>query len=222
MANLSEKLSDDDASVLLSEAANPDVERDDYSSGQRVVVDLGFIFNRTQLIGRCLSTFLNLGALIFIAYLYDHWRPKPAIKVDVLIPSFFPLVAAFLADTYEMISLLFLNRKKAISPVSVCFDILLVGLGIFSFMVLSMVNGEGSEQQARWAADTVNAMIVMIVFSFVHTGFIILAASGMVRIHRLVKKTIGNVQSTQNQVDTLPSTQSKMQIMSQPGMTTTT
>lgn len=91
MANLSEKLSDDDASVLLSEAANPDVERDDYSSGQRVVVDLGFIFNRTQLIGRCLSTFLNLGALIFIAYLYDHWRPKPAIKVDVLIPSFFPV-----------------------------------------------------------------------------------------------------------------------------------
>jgi hypothetical protein len=69
-----------------------------------------------------------------------------------------------LADVYEIVSLLFLNRKRAINPVAVCFDIALIGVGIFCFLILGMVDEGTGEIRALWAKDMMNAMIFMIVF----------------------------------------------------------
>jgi hypothetical protein len=63
-----------------------------------------------------------------------------------------------------VVSLLFFNRRRAINPVAVCFDIAMIGSGIFCFLVLGMVDRGSGERRAVWVADMTNAMIFMIVF----------------------------------------------------------
>ncbi|EAQ92963.1 hypothetical protein CHGG_01198 [Chaetomium globosum CBS 148.51] len=74
------------------------------------------------------------------------------------------LAFGILADVYEIGSLLFLNRKRAINTVAVCFDIALIGVGIFCFLILGTVDEGSGERRAHWAKDMTNAMIFMIVF----------------------------------------------------------
>jgi hypothetical protein len=69
-----------------------------------------------------------------------------------------------MADTYEVVSLLFFKRRRAINPVAICFDIALIGSGIFCFLVLGMVDRGLGERRGQWAADMTSAMIFMIVF----------------------------------------------------------
>jgi hypothetical protein len=68
-------------------------------------------------------------------------------------------------DVYEVVSLLFLKRRRAINPLAVCFDIALIGTGIFCFLILGMADEGSGGRRAYWAADMNNAMVFMIVFS---------------------------------------------------------
>jgi hypothetical protein len=57
----------------------------------RAAGQLGVKFNSAQAIGRFLSVLFELGAVSFIAWLYSYWRSEPTTRVDVLLPSFFPV-----------------------------------------------------------------------------------------------------------------------------------
>ncbi|KAK4226837.1 hypothetical protein QBC38DRAFT_479512 [Podospora fimiseda] len=153
----------------------------------RAIGHLGFNFNFTQVACRVLSILVALGALAFVAWLYDYWRSEETVRVDVLVPSFFPLVAGLFVDGYELVSLLWFNRKRALNPVAICFDVALIGTTIFSFMVLSMVDDEpgslvrnNNKIYASWASDMDKAMIFMIWVSLVRAAFIILTSIGIV------------------------------------------
>ncbi|KAL2170772.1 hypothetical protein VTG60DRAFT_4427 [Thermothelomyces hinnuleus] len=190
----------DEASVIISAAPIvDDVENGSPSSRILAVGNLGLAFHRAQVCGRGLSIPFGLGALAFIAYLYHDWKPEPTTSVDVLFPSFFPLVAGIMADTYEVVYLFFLGRRRSISPMAVCFDVLLVGSGIFCFMVLGITDKGAGERRARWAADMIKATVVMMIFSFVHAAFIVLAAAGMIRIYHSTTSTLGDSQTAGNQ-----------------------
>ncbi|KAK3989898.1 hypothetical protein QBC44DRAFT_326284 [Cladorrhinum sp. PSN332] len=153
----------------------------------RAIGPLGFAFNFAQVAFRFLSIFVALGALSFVAWLYDYWRSEPTARVDVLFPSFFPLVVGIFVDAYELVSLLWLDRKRALNPVAIGFDVVLIGTTIFCFLILSMVEDEpGSavrdshDRHAYWASDMSNAMIFMITVSLVRAAFIILTSIGVV------------------------------------------
>ncbi len=153
----------------------------------RKVGRLGVKFNWAQVVGRFVSVLFELGAVCFIAWLYSYWRTEPTTRVDVLFPSFFPvgwircavippepltdaivqLIFGIAADTYEVVSLLFLNRRRAINAVAVCCDVAVIGTGIFCFLLLSVVDRGSGERRAYWVTDMTNAMIFMIVFWFV-------------------------------------------------------
>lgn len=191
----------------------------------RKVGRLGVKFNWAQVVGRFVSVLFELGAVCFIALLYSYWRTEPTTRVDVLFPSFFPvgwircavippepltdtivqLIFGIAADTYEVVSLLFLNRRRAINAVAVCCDVAVIGTGIFCFLLLSVVDRGSGERRAYWVTDMTNAMIFMIVFWFVksiprpqaswklaltrsdpsmiHAGFIVMAAAGVIHIY---------------------------------------
>jgi hypothetical protein len=68
-----------------------DVERGRCVPRIRAVGQLGVKFNSAQVIGRLLSVLFELGAVSFIAWLYSYWRSEPTTRVDVLLPSFFPV-----------------------------------------------------------------------------------------------------------------------------------
>lgn len=57
----------------------------------RAVGELGFAFSLAQVVGRSLSVLFELGALAFIAWLYEYWKAEPTTRVDILFPSFFPV-----------------------------------------------------------------------------------------------------------------------------------
>ena len=153
----------------------------------RKVGRLGVKFNWAQVVGRFVSVLFELGAVCFIAWLYSYWRTEPTTRVDVLFPSFFPvswircqlippesltdtivqLIIGIAADTYEVVSLLFLNRRRAINAVAVCCDVAVIGTGIFCFLLLSVVDRGSGERRAYWVTDMTNAMIFMIVFWWV-------------------------------------------------------
>ncbi|KAH6854097.1 hypothetical protein B0I37DRAFT_361079 [Chaetomium sp. MPI-CAGE-AT-0009] len=157
------------APSALASAARPaapaaDVERGRCVPHVRAIGHLGVAFNWTQIVGRWLSILLELGALAFVSWLYSYWRSEPTTRVDVLMPSFFPLAFGIVVDAYEIGSLVFLNRKRAINPLAICFDIVLIGVGIFCFLILGMVDEGTGERRAHWAKDMTNAMIFMIVF----------------------------------------------------------
>jgi hypothetical protein len=75
------------------------------------------------------------------------------------------VILGILVDGYELVSLLFLKRTRAINPVVVCFDIALIGTGAFCFLILGMADEGSGGRRAYWAADMSNAMVFMIVFS---------------------------------------------------------
>jgi hypothetical protein len=62
------------------------------------------------------------------------------------------------------VSLCFFNRRRSINPVAVCFDVAMIGSGIFCFLVLGMVDRGSGERRRVWVADMTNAMVFMIVF----------------------------------------------------------
>lgn len=75
-----------------------------------------------------------------------------------------------MVDGYEVVSLLFLDRKRAVNPVSVGFDVAMIGVGIFCFLLLSTADRGTGTVRGFWAADMTNAMVFMIVFWSVHQG----------------------------------------------------
>ncbi|KAK4129067.1 hypothetical protein N657DRAFT_668157 [Parathielavia appendiculata] len=178
---------------------------------------LGVRFNWVQVIGRFLSVLLEFGALAFVAWLYGYWRSEPTTRVDVLFPSFFPVITGILMDTYELVSLLFLKRRRAINPVVVCFDIALVGIGAFCFLVLGLVDRGSGERRSYWASDMSNVMVFMIVFSILHAGFIILAAAGVMRIYFSSTKARQEAQLARSQVEMVQFNERRRQLQSLPG-----
>lgn len=67
-----------------------------------------------------------------------------------------------LADTYEIVSILYFSRKHAINALAAFFDIAFIGAGIFAFLVLGMVDPGVGERRKRWAMDMKGAMYFMI------------------------------------------------------------
>lgn len=68
-------------------------------------------------------------------------------------------------------ALLMLARKWPINPFVVVFDVVLVGVSMFCFLILGMTDYEGNQKtfapgstRSVWATDMNNAMIFMIVF----------------------------------------------------------
>ncbi|KAK3902985.1 hypothetical protein C8A05DRAFT_33299 [Staphylotrichum tortipilum] len=149
----------------------------------RPMGQLGVRFTWAQLIGRFLSVLFELGTVAFIAWLFNYWRKEPTTRVDVLMPSFFPLILGIVADAYEVVSLLFFYRTRAINPLAVASDIAVIATGIFCFMVLSTAEGGTGEWRAYWVTDMRNAMIFMIVFCIVHSAFIVMAAAGVILVY---------------------------------------
>ncbi|KAL1837209.1 hypothetical protein VTJ49DRAFT_4160 [Mycothermus thermophilus] len=155
---------------------------------QTVFGELGWCFNCTQVVGRFLAVLLELGALGFIAYLYDYWKGEPTTRVDLLVPSFAPVVGGVVIDTYELVSLLFLSRRRAINYPIMFFDVSMIAVGIFSFLVLGLVEKGSGRLRAAWAKDMTNAMIFMIIFTLLHAGFLVLAVAGIVYSYRVDRK----------------------------------
>ncbi|KAK4144847.1 uncharacterized protein C8A04DRAFT_11086 [Dichotomopilus funicola] len=182
----------------------------------RGVEHLGAGFNWVQLIGRSLSVLLELGALAVVSWLYSYWQDEPTARVDVLVPSFFPIVFGVLADTYEIVSILFFIRKRAINAVATFFDIALIGAGIFAFLVLGMVDRGVGERRKHWAMDMKNAMYFMIAYCIVHAGFIVLAASGMVKIYLVTNRSQRDSQVEKSQVKMVEFSEGQDQPPSQP------
>ncbi|GAB1310709.1 MARVEL domain-containing protein [Madurella fahalii] len=160
-----------------------DVERGNCFPRVRAIGNMGVRFSWAQVAGRSLSILYELGALSFIAWLYGYWRSEPTTRVDILFPSFFPVILGIMVDSYEVVSLLFLDRKRAVNPVSVCFDVAMIGAGIFCFLLLGMVDRGTGTVRGLWATDMTNAMVFMIVFCIIHVGFIVLAAGGVMHIY---------------------------------------
>ncbi|KAK4170662.1 hypothetical protein QBC36DRAFT_371117 [Triangularia setosa] len=156
----------------------------------RAIGTLGVPFNFLQVALRFTTFLFELGSLAFIAWLYGHWRWEASARVDFIFPSFFPLGVAILLDSYEFVSLLWLNRRRAISPMAVGFDVALTGTGVFCFSILNMVDDKPRRNFNRpdrahesWALDMRNAMIFMIVFSIMHAAFVVLTAIGVVKMY---------------------------------------
>ncbi|KAK4456980.1 hypothetical protein QBC42DRAFT_47428 [Cladorrhinum samala] len=159
----------------------------------RAIGPLSFAFNCTQVVIRFGSIILSLGALAYIAWLYNYWRSEPTTQVDALFPSFFPLIVGVLVDSYELVALLWLNRTRALNPVAVGFDIALTGTSVFCFLILSMVEREPGRayetaRRLSWASDMRNAMIYMIVVSIFRVASIVMACVGIIRTHLSAEK----------------------------------
>lgn len=156
----------------------------------RAIGGYGIVFICIQVSFRFVSAMLSLGAVAFIGYLYNYWRWDATARVDVLFPSFFPLLVGFILDLFEVFSLLWLkSRRKAIHPVAIGFDVALIGTGIFCFLIINMVDSDPGRvferpdsKHGMWALDMRNAMIFMIVFSLLHAAFILVAAVGVVHV----------------------------------------
>lgn len=72
-------------------APNEDVERRRCAPHVRAIGRLGVAYNWTQVVGRALSVLLELGGIAFVSWLYSYWKSEPTTRVDVLMPSFFPV-----------------------------------------------------------------------------------------------------------------------------------
>lgn len=68
-----------------------DAERGQCVPRIRAIGQLGVGYNWTQVVGRFASVLFELGALSFVAWLYSYWKAEPTTRVDVLMPSFFPV-----------------------------------------------------------------------------------------------------------------------------------
>ncbi|KAK4235235.1 hypothetical protein C8A03DRAFT_36918 [Achaetomium macrosporum] len=189
-----------------------DVERGRCVPQVRAVGQLGVKFSWLQVIGRFLAMLFALGTLAFIAWLYNYWRAEPTTRVDVLLPSFFPVILGVMVDAYELVSLLFLTRRRAINPVAVCFDIALIGCGIFCFLVLGMVDRGVGERRGHWFADIRNAMIFMIIFCAMHAGFIILAAGGVISVYFSTNKARRDAQLARSQAEMVQFNERRLQL----------
>ncbi|KAK0661230.1 hypothetical protein QBC41DRAFT_330438 [Cercophora samala] len=180
----------------------------------RAIGALGIAFNFLQVALRFTTFLYEVGSLAFIAWLYNHWRWEENMRVDFLFPSFFPLGVGVLLDAYEFVSLLWLNRRRAINPVVVGFDVALAGTGVFCFTILNMVDDRPRWNFRRldrtheaWVLDMRNAMIFMIVFSIMHAGFVVLAAAGVVKMYRDIGKTRRAKELARAQLEMLQFTQ---------------
>ncbi|KAM7216121.1 hypothetical protein V8F06_008496 [Rhypophila decipiens] len=155
--------------------------------------DLNATFKWMQIIFRFLAVLYEVAALAFLGYVYDTWRRDPSVRVDVVFPSFFPVTASAIVDIYEIMSLLLLERKWPINPFVIVFDVVVVGVSIFCFLILGMTDYEGNQKtfaqgstRSVWATDMNNGMIFMIVFCLLHAMFVFLSVAGLVyrRHHR--------------------------------------
>ncbi|KAK4454533.1 hypothetical protein QBC34DRAFT_391970 [Podospora aff. communis PSN243] len=148
--------------------------------------DGAVIFKLSHALFRFLVILFEIGALTYVAWAYSRWQAEALVRVDVLFPCFFPIIVALIMDTYEVISLLCLKRKRPINPVAVCFDIVVAGVGVFCFVAISMsgysvyrgIGAQPGSPRYEWAGDVGNVMIFMMVFSLLHAFFILGAAAG--------------------------------------------
>ena len=79
------------AATPAAPAPDGDVERRGCVPHVRAIGRLGVAYNWTQVVGRFLSVLLELGAIAFVSWLYSYWKSEPTTRVDVLMPSFFPV-----------------------------------------------------------------------------------------------------------------------------------
>lgn len=81
-------------------------------------------------------------------------------------------MAAIVADGWELVSLLFHARKKPINSIAVAFDIVVAGVGIFCFVMISLSGYEAYRvfqtkamlPRVWWATDMNTLMVFMLVF----------------------------------------------------------
>ncbi|KAK3393374.1 hypothetical protein B0H63DRAFT_16723 [Podospora didyma] len=152
----------------------------------RGIPGLRVSFKLIQAVSRFLAVLFELGTLAFIGWLYNTWRYQPSVRVDVLFPSFFPVAAAVIMDLYELISLVCLTRRWPINRIAVGFDLVLIAVGVFCFLVIGLADHgvyrnlglQGTE--STWDVDVNNAMIFMIVFTILHAYFLLLACAGYI------------------------------------------
>ncbi|KAK3329874.1 hypothetical protein B0H66DRAFT_542245 [Apodospora peruviana] len=173
--------------------------RDDDGYGRLVLKVMQIVF-------RLISALFELATVAFLGYVYDGWRREPSVRVDLLFPSFFPVVAAILMDFYEIMSLSILTRKRLINPVAVGFDVVVTGVAIFCFLVLGLTDFEGNQKsfgpgttRSVWATDMNNAMIFMIVFCLLHAIFVVLSSGGYIymTVHRKREKRTEQIARSQ-------------------------
>ncbi|KAK0748379.1 hypothetical protein B0T21DRAFT_278757 [Apiosordaria backusii] len=182
----------------------------------RAIGALGVPFNFLQVALRFMTFLYEVGSLAFIAWLYHHWRWVSSARVDFLFPSFFPLGVATLVDAYEFVSLLWLDRRRAINAVAIGFDVALTGTGVFCFSILNMVDDRPrwnfdrpDRRHESWVLDMRNAMIFMIVFSIMHAAFVVLAATGVVKMYTSIERSRKAKLLTQAQLEMLQFTEGK-------------
>ncbi|KAL2271406.1 hypothetical protein VTJ83DRAFT_777 [Remersonia thermophila] len=181
-----------------------------------VLGELGWNFNCTQVVGRFLAVLLELGALSLIAYLYDHWKREPTTRVDLLIPSFPAVIVGVIVDMYEVISLLFLRRRRAVNYLVMFLDVTMIAVAIFAFLVLGLADKGSGQLRAIWAKDMTNAMIFMIIFSILHAALLVLAVAGIVYSYRVNRHNMKKAQLEKSQKNIVEFYQRRQQAASQP------
>ena len=94
-----------------------------------------------------------------------------AAIVNLISLSRTQIATALLIDLYEIVSLLFLKRKRPINLVAICVDVVVTAVGVFCFLAISMSgynvylgNFWAETDRAEWAAEIGYAMIFMMVF----------------------------------------------------------
>ncbi|KAK1757877.1 hypothetical protein QBC47DRAFT_166603 [Echria macrotheca] len=171
--------------------------------------ELGIVFKTSQVVCRIIAVLFEIGAITFLAWAYDRWKSEPSVRVDIIFPCFFPVATAILSDSYEVVSLLFLKRKRPLNPAIVICDVAVAAVGVFCFV---MISGSGYDVykgttprlgtlRPLWADDINNAMIFMMVFSLLHAMFILVAALAGVYIVIVRKRAEKEERIARNQAE---------------------
>ncbi|KAK0751802.1 hypothetical protein B0T18DRAFT_319752 [Schizothecium vesticola] len=159
----------------------------------------GLLFALGQVAFRTVALLFETATLAFVAWTFAKWQDEATVRVDIVWPCFFPIIVAILADGYELVSLLFLARKRPINSIAVAFDIVVAGVGIFCFITVSLsgyeayrgLQGQAMRPRARWATDMNTLMVFMLVFSLLHILFVVVAAIGgvyLIIVHKRVQR----------------------------------
>ncbi|KAK3694403.1 hypothetical protein B0T22DRAFT_70230 [Podospora appendiculata] len=147
----------------------------------------GAVAKLIQAIARFVAVLLGLATVTVVGWIYGHWKWEPTVRVDILFPSFFPVIVGILMDSYEVVSLLFLTRRSPVNIVAVAVDVAIAIASVVCFLIIGLTD-YGSDQsyvgwgsrRPDWAIDMNNCMIFMIVFCLLHVLFIVMAFAGCI------------------------------------------
>ncbi|KAK3335836.1 hypothetical protein B0T19DRAFT_20588 [Cercophora scortea] len=147
----------------------------------------GAVAKLIQVIARFVTVLYGLATVTVLGWIYSVWKWEPTVRVDIIFPSFFPVIVGTLMDSYEVVSLLFLKRRSPVNIVAVAVDVAVAISSVVCFLIIGLTD-YGSDQsyigwgskRPDWAVDMNNCMIFMIVFCLIHVLFIVMASAGCV------------------------------------------